>query len=117
MANTSYSPGNSWLQIAEGVANPKNFIMSTQCYCENEMFAPCCNIPIEMIQGKHIHNLIRLTETDFDHILHLSNRVAQNVAGDGNCYFRCLNELGTEEFHAPIRERIVNFMISHMNVF
>ena len=92
-------------------------MVSTQCYCQYEMFAPCCNIPREVLPDEQ--DGIIVAETYFDSILHLSNRIAQNVTGDGNCYFRCLSRhfLGTEDFHVPIRETIVNFMITHMDVF
>ena len=99
------------------MANSENVIVSAHCYCENKLFASYCNVPRELIQGKQV--LARSTATPFDNILHLSNRVAQNVLGDGNCFFRCLSQyfLGTEEFHRHIREKIVNFMITHIDVF
>ena len=55
------------------------------------MFAPCCSIHRELIQGKHIH--AKSTETAYDNILQLSHRVAQNVADGGNCYLRCLRKI------------------------
>lgn len=88
-----------------------------QCFCENAMFAAYCNIPIDFVQSRK--SSLRPTATAFDDILIQSYRVAQNVTGDGNCYFRCLSLyfFGTEDFHSQIRKTIVDFMITHINVF